>query len=544
MNNRLKDLSKLQDETFDVAIIGGGITGSGIARDAALRGLKTILIEKGDFSSGTSSKSGKLIHGGLRYLKDFHFKMVFESCKERLALMHTVAPHLVKPVEFVLTFYKGNKVPKWLAWMGLLTYDILSLFQNVRMFRNINAKELINLEPFLKQNNSCGALSYYDCMGLDTRLVIDTLKSATDSGAVIFNYLEVINNQYQEDIFTLSTKDKITNQEYKLKAKTIVNATGVWADDFLQKSGINESFNLKMTSGIHLLFTRQKFPLFYTISVESVDDKRPLYFVPWKDFVLVGTTDQYYYDNPDKIKASKSDIEYILKSVNHYFPDLKLTDQDIQGLFCGVRPLIGSDVGVKESKISRDYEIKIDPRGMISITGGKLTTYRSMAKKTVDKLISNFFPTNTTSCKTLSPISGAHIISDFFLKLKEEFQIEDSKIRTLIARYGSNAYKILAPHKSNRPMYDFIHPKINYLVAEIYYMVEHEHVFSLIDLLCRRTTLFFKKPILPLEVLEMLSLVIGKVHQKSAEEIKADIKEYQRFVESEFEMIKTKIDWS
>ncbi|MCK5073070.1 MAG: glycerol-3-phosphate dehydrogenase/oxidase [Bacteriovoracaceae bacterium] len=514
---------------IDVVVIGGGITGAGIVRDCAMRGLKTMIVEKNDFSSGTSSKSGKLIHGGLRYLEFFQLKLVFESCLERHRLLKIVAPHIVRPVNFVIPFYKTTKHPKWFIALGLLTYDILSLFRNIKHFTNIGRKKLIDMEPLLKKETSKGALAYYDCAALDTRLTIDSIKSAEEAGATILNYTEVKEINFSDAGVDLRVLNLTNNNEYTVSTKTVINATGVWADELMKLTSAPDSFNLKMTSGIHLIFSKERLPISNTLALESVKDKRPLYLVPWKNFVLLGTTDRFFNGDKDNPTIEDSEIDYLLESLNHYFPDQNLTRNDIISITTGIRPLIGSNKGKSEGQISRDYEIITDSRGMISITGGKLTSYRSMAKKTVDRLIKKFFQERDfKKCMTISPISGGDIEKINLDDLSKKHHVERKKLELLFERYGSNITSILSHGKHDKSKFEYISNDFPYSWAEIDYIVREEFVERLSDLLERRTIIYLSHPCINKETLIKIANYVGSIKDWNENKIQDEIQYYEQ----------------
>lgn len=477
---------------WDVVVIGGGITGSGIVRDIALRGLNSLLLEKNDFASGTSSKSGKLIHGGLRYLKYFQLKLVFESCQERIRLFRTVAPHIVKPVRFYFPFYKDSHTKRWLTALGLFIYDLLSLFRNIQNFKFESSDKTFHEFSHLKKTDFIGALSYSDCACHDYRLVIDTLKSAFEAGAELKNYFEVLSITKRADqIFEITCLNKKTNKEELVLTKTIINSTGVWADDLLKMSSSTpKPFGLKYTCGIHLVFNKTDLPIADTLTLESREDHRNIYLVPWQNYVLVGTTDKIYTQNKENIPILTQHIDYLFNVLHYYLPDLKLDNSKVVSAYSGIRPLIGSETNKREEEISRDYEILIDLNGILSITGGKLTTYRLMAKHTVDKLITTFFKNKINSpCKTLSPISGG--VVSHYQEIKSQFEKTgfSNHFEPLWNRYGSNSEVILNILKSDSQKSAYIQNS-TYLKAEIDYIAKYEFVYTLCDVMFRRTDLY------------------------------------------------------
>lgn len=512
----------LENPIYDVIIIGGGITGAGIIRDATLRGMKTLLLDKGDFASGTSSRSGKLVHGGLRYLKYGHIKLVYESCKERYLLWKILAPHLVKKIRFIYPFYKFSKTPRWLAAFGIFLYSFIIIFKNLGWPQFISRKDLKILIPELKEDLLTGALGYYDCRASDSRLTIDTLKSAKERGASLVNYLEVKKIFRENDLFKLMVSDHLANgKEYQLKGRAVINATGIWADKLLdlESSKQKTNFNLKMSSGIHLTFSSNRFPLKEVVTLETREDFRNIYCVPWGNYILVGTTDQSYHGNFEEPRTSKRDVDYLLNTLAFYFPQLKLSHVDIVSETCGIRPLIGSDIGKAEKDMSRDFEIKVSPLGMISVTGGKLTTYRLMAKKTIELLIATYFKNQKwADCSTISPISGGEKIN---------FSL-DEKNKILFNRYGSNMIKVLEYQKDKR---DFI-PTLPYYWFEIDYMVAHEFVEHLNDFLIRRTEIFLMSPILENELLWEIANYLGKLKDWDQGRCQLEVTKYQAVIEN------------
>lgn len=499
---------KLSQEVFDVIVIGGGITGSGIARDTAMRGLKTLLLEKKDFSSGTSSKSGKLIHGGLRYLKNFHLRLVFESVRERRLLLKVLAPHIVRPVRFVLPFYSWGRTPRWLAAIGLFLYDFLSLFSNVENFKFISKQKLAQEEPSLSPLQH-GGLSYYDCACMDTRLTIDTLKSAEENGAALLNYCEVTWITYHQGRVEVEAVDRLKDKNFKFIAKSVVNAAGPWADVVNERSPIEQRFKLKTTCGVHAVVSRQLLPLASTITVEHPEDGRNLYLVPWGEHILIGTTDEFYDGNMDAIPCGKNSLNYLLNAVNRYFPNPGVKLSDIKSSFAGIRPLVGMETGQKEGQISRDYEVIEDPRGMLSITGGKLTSYRSMAEKAVDRLIELFFKDwDLKKCSTRSPITGGNL--ERLSKDKIPLQHTHPAFKLFVERYGSEAMGLLDRVLQDPDKGEVIASDLPYTWAEIDYFMEKEFARKLEDIVFRRTDMALFYPSETIKSCHELAAYMGR----------------------------------
>jgi glycerol-3-phosphate dehydrogenase len=532
LKTRRTNLRRLANEELDVLVIGGGITGSGILRDCAQRGLSCVLLEKGDFSSGTSSKSGKLIHGGLRYLKNLQLSLVWESCTERRHLLDTLAPHIVKPVQFFIPFYRGSLVPRWMAAVGLLAYEILSGFKSPGPFKVLGPQKMLEIFPNLERIGLVGGVSYFDCSCNDARLTLETLKAAVSHGAHTHSYCEVLNLERQDGVFTVKFKDCLDgdSQDLSLRAKTVVSAAGAWADQ-LQSMAKEELFNLKMTSGIHLILEKNRLNLPFTMSVESGEDNRVIYLVPHEHYLLIGTTDRFVEPKPDEISISKRDVSYLLNLVNRYFPEAKLSADDVQSAFVGVRPLVGSADGKSESELPRDYEIRSNHNGYIAVTGGKLTTYRHMAQKVVDLLVHDFFPDFAFKpCSSISPISGGEMMSDKY-GIQEEIKLSQEHLQIIQSRYGSNVSIVGAHICAAEDGAERISDDIPYLWGEIDYFVHMEQALSLSDVLIRRSEIFFIQPLLPDSLLRKIALRMSKLLGTDENWVDREIELYLREIQ-------------
>jgi len=485
-DRRQRIFDRWKSHVYDVLVVGGGITGAGVVRDAALRGLSCALVEKQDFASGTSSRSGKLIHGGLRYLKHFHVRLVWEACRERWLLSSRVAPHLVRPVRFVVPFYRNSRMPRWLLAVGLLLYDLLALFRNSGRFRFLSVRALTAIEPQLKANDCVGGLSYWDCQCLDFRLVIDTLKSATAVGADALNYAELVRVERGNGLWTATVRDVASGHEHQLRARTIVNAGGPWADDVQKRLGMHQRFDLKITAGIHLVISRERLPVRNTLALQVPRDGRIIYVVPWSGFALVGTTDTFFAGDKDHVTVLDESVLYLLEVLNHYFPCLELTKADVQRSFVGLRPLVGSDQGLREDDLPRDDQLMVNDEGLVSITGGKLTAYRAMAERVVDALVRRFFSRRQLSrCRTIAAISGGDG------RLPDD---ASPQLRALWNRYGSNALVIDRLIDASPEMGQLIDERAPFVWAEVIYAIEHEFVERLDDLVERRLGAFLLAP--------------------------------------------------
>ncbi|MGB5369390.1 MAG: glycerol-3-phosphate dehydrogenase/oxidase [Flavobacteriaceae bacterium] len=381
---RTKTISKLVKEEFDLVVIGGGITGGGIALDAASRGLKVALVEKGDFASGTSSKSTKLIHGGLRYLKQFDFWLVKEVGSER-AIVHQVAPHLVLPEKMLLPLIENGSYGKWLTSIGLKVYDILAQVTGDDKRKMLTKKEAMKLEPLLPKKILNGAGYYAEYRTDDARLTIENIKTSLRYGAVALNYATVEDFLYDEQkIIGVKVKDGISEKSINIKCKYVISAAGPWVDELRSVNHSKKGKRLHLTKGVHLVFPYKKLPVKQSVYFD-VPDGRMMFAIPRGKITYVGTTDTNYNDNKDVVHTDIADAIYLISAVNNMFPSINLELKDIISSWAGLRPLIHEE-GKSASELSRKDEIFTSETGLVSIAGGKLTGYRKMAERVVDRI--------------------------------------------------------------------------------------------------------------------------------------------------------------
>jgi glycerol-3-phosphate dehydrogenase len=386
--NRDNIVSDLASTNFDVLIIGGGITGAGIALDAASRGMKVALIEKNDFASGTSSKSTKLIHGGLRYLKQFDFWLVKEVGTER-AIVHKLAPHLVIPEKMILPLIDGGTYGSWLTSIGLKVYDILASVEGEDQRKMLDKKETLEKEPLLPEKGLNGAGYYAEYRTDDARLTIEILKTALEYNAKTLNYVEATEFLCKNNrLVGARVKDSISNNSFDIKAKYIVNATGPWVDDLRQVNNSKIGKRLHLTKGVHLVVSHKKLPVKQSIYFD-VPDGRMMFAIPRGNVTYFGTTDTNYQTDKNNVETNLVDATYLISAVNNIFPDINLTLNDIESSWAGLRPLIHEE-GKSASELSRKDEIFVSDTELISIAGGKLTGYRKMAERIVDLVVKKY----------------------------------------------------------------------------------------------------------------------------------------------------------
>ena len=361
----------------DLLVIGGGIVGAGVARDAAMRGLSTALVDRADFASGTSSRSSRLLHGGLRYLAQGRLRLVREAGTEKMVLQR-IAPHLTRPMPFVFPTYRGTEWKLWKLRIGVKLYDWLSAGRNFAPSNSMRPREVETLLPGLSGEGLTGAVRYFDAVTNDARLVIDTLRSAAGHGASVVNYASFDTARRQAGSWTCRLTDRLTGATFEVAARAIVNAAGAWADRFPQSR-----VRLRLTKGVHLVVSRARLPV--PECAVMTDGPRILFAIPWGDRTLLGTTDTDYTGDPDAVACDPADAQYILNIANRFFPSAMLKPGDVTSTWAGLRPLV-ADLSGRPSDVSRAHQIHMTEPGWIDVTGGKLTTYRLMAEQTVDQV--------------------------------------------------------------------------------------------------------------------------------------------------------------
>ncbi len=373
----------LAAEPFDLLVVGGGITGAAIARDAALRGYRTALVEKDDFASGTSSRSSKFVHGGLRYLQQGHVHLVYESVNERRLLMQ-VARNVVRPSPFIFAGYHDGHTPLWMVQLGVNIYEALCFYRVHKLHRTLNAENLAAIEPGLRTEALHGGVLYYDCFADDARLTLENALDARALGAVVLNHARATALSPSDGKHRIArVTDTETKEEVEVRARVVMNATGPWCDEVRAMAG--EAPILARSKGVHIVVDARKCPAQHTITVNHPKDGRAMFIIPWgMGHTVIGTTDTFYDGSSDDLFATRDDVGYLLESANYYFPAARLQPHDVFATWAGLRPLIKPPGGASNaSNVSREHAILESP-GLISVAGGKLTTYRRLAKSAVD----------------------------------------------------------------------------------------------------------------------------------------------------------------
>ncbi len=524
---RQENLDALASETFDILVIGGGITGVAVARDAALRGYRTALVEKRDFGFGTSSRSSRMIHGGLRYLENYEFGLVLECCNERRRL-RKIAPRLVRPLPFLYPVYSDQKTGPIKLRMGLTLYDALGLFQNVQRHRWLGADEARAREPILARAGLLGAARFYDARTDDARLTMLIARAAHAAGAIVANYAEVVGLRLAGNkVQGAWVRDGITGREIEVRARAVVNATGVWVDSIRRQDASYKGITIRPTKGIHLVFWRERLPSHHAIAFDSPRDGRHAFLVPWGQHTIAGTTDTDYAGDLDNPAADREDVAYMLEALNHNFPNAHIGEGDIVSTFAGLRPLIYAEGGTYS--ISREHQIYRSPSGLITVAGGKLTTHRLMAEQIVDMaaqvLAREHGVEATCGCSTRRALPGAEIVGDVAAWMADR----DAQAH-LVETYGSDAALIAAYAEENPELGERIVPELPYLMAEALYAVQHEMAMRLTDALIRRTHVIYEVQDGGVERARAVAEVLAPRLGWTAADVERELAEYERQV--------------
>ena len=511
-----RNVSQLKDVTFDILIIGGGITGAGIARDAAMRGLKVALVEKKDFASGTSSKSSKLIHGGLRYLEQGDFKLVFEACHERKILTH-IAPHLVKPIQFIIPIYRGGFRGRFKIKLGMAIYDFLAGFQNIGRHGMLNKRRVLELEPAINPEGLIGGASFFDCQMNDARLCLENILSAKEKGAVCLNYVKAYGFIKENGkVIGAQVKDLPSSEKLEVRAKVIINASGPWADDILLLSDPNHIKRLRPTKGVHLVL--HNFKPNNAILSSTRSDGRMFFILPWGRNSLIGTTDTDYSLDLDRVSVEKRDVDYLLDETNRILTAAKIAPESIIAAFAGVRPLLSASG--RASSISREHAILESPSGIISVLGGKYTTYRLMAKESVDRAVKRLKISGIGDCSThLVPVYGGG-------QVMGEMREKDGFILHLIQTYGSRYNEVLNIAKCDERLKMRISQDHPHISAEVIYAFQSEMAMTLSDFLLRRTWIGYSRS-RGRDCITTVAEILKGYLNFSDEEIEEQVREYE-----------------
>ena len=492
---------------YDLAVIGGGITGAGIARDASLRGMRVLLLEKNDFGSGTSSKSSKLIHGGLRYLEHGEIGLVFESLSERW-VQSRVAPHLVRPMSFLIPIYKGLRPGLEKMNVGLWLYDILSLFRTPRLHRTYRGARARAIEPHLAAKDLRGVLEYNDFVTDDFRLVLENVIDAQELGARCLSHTEAVEvaRDRRGDVCSLRAVDRLTGDEVIVPTRSVVIAAGPWTEVVARRIGLDAPQPLlRPTKGVHLVFPREVLPLDRAITMISPIDGRVLFAIPWRDRTVLGTTDTDFRGSPDAVYADAEDVRYLCDSANAFFPEADFSPDRVIATWAGLRPLV-DDRATSESEVSREHQVFTDEHGAFAIAGGKLTTYRLMAKECVDVALQWLRDTGTDPFAGRSlrridskarPLPGARglakatwsALSSLATEIAAEHGLARETAEHLVGVYGVRAREHAAMIEADPELAERLDPELPFVWSEVRFAAERDLARTVDDVLARRLPL-------------------------------------------------------
>ena len=490
---RKETIAHLKKEHFDLVVIGGGITGGGIALDAASRGLKVALVEKNDFASGTSSKSTKLIHGGLRYLKQFDFWLVKEVGSER-AIVHKLAPHLVLPEKMLLPLIENGSYGKWLTSIGLKVYDILAQVTGEDKRKMLEKKEALKLEPLLPKKTLKGAGYYAEYRTDDARLTIENIKTSLQFGATALNYASVTDFIYKDKtIAGVAVKDELSGKTFTINAKYVISAAGPWVDELRSVNNSKKGKRLHLTKGVHLVFPKEKLPVKQSVYFD-IPDGRMMFAIPRGKVTYVGTTDTNFDLDKDKVRTDLADAIYLLSAVNNMFPKINLEMEDIVSSWAGLRPLIHEE-GKSASELSRKDEIFTSDTGLISIAGGKLTGYRKMAERVVDRIAKMLEENGEKELKPCTtdtiPLCGNEFkkfkhVKKYITAIYERIQIDgfsEHDAWFLVTNYGKQTETVLELYSKRKETDN----ATKLILAELQFGIAYEMLQDPMDFFIRRT---------------------------------------------------------
>lgn len=501
-------INEVKNKQFDLLIIGGGITGAGILVDAQARGLSCCLIEKQDFSEGTSSRSTRLIHGGLRYLKQWNFKLVSDTGKERTVVQH-IARHLTYPKKVLVPSIKGGNFSRFQLSLALWVYEKLAKVSKAYRHERLSVKGVKKTVPFIEVKNLLGGIEYVEFQTNDARLTLENIKKGIELGGQALNQAEVLRLKKTSlnKVNGVVVKDLFTNEEFEIEATSVINATGAWSDQFNEEE---KEVRMAPSKGVHLVFDQERFPLTKAIYFDT-PDQRMIFAIPDENCTYLGTTDTFEKEDIDRLTVSTSDVAYLLDAALAMFPTLNLKADDIISRWVGVRPLI-AEKGKSPSEVSRKHEIFEEKNGMFTIAGGKLTGYRKMAQKITDRVIEAYFQSRTfASCTTKTiRLTGSNFKDEL------DFKVQQKQFLAMAIENGWNekqadwVFKLFGSQSK-----DILNYSVNveadlpeYLLKTLVFTVKNEMVNSPSDFLIRRTNLCYFYPDIAKQKHEEIARVI------------------------------------
>ena len=489
---RTAQIARLGQRRFDLLVIGGGITGAGIARDAARRGLDVALVERDDFASGTSSRSSRLVHGGVRYLEHGHLRLVFESCHERRVLLR-LAPHLVRPMQFTWPVYEGDRIPLWQVRAGLALYDLLALFRNVAPHRGLTIAGVAAAEPMLAHHALRGGAQYYDAHTDDARLTLATILDAAVSGATVLNHATVTELRYADGrACGAVVTERLGGRTLDISASCVVNATGPWTDAIRRLEDPSAAPAVLGSKGVHIAVPAERVGNRGAVTLLAVDG-RVMFVLPAGTCTIIGTTETETTESPGEVRATRADVDYLLASANHIFPNAALGADDVIAAWAGIRPLAALAHSGDANSASREHLVATGPRGVITVTGGKLTTYRVIARDVIDVVFRALNRRSPRVRTDLIPLAGGDVRDlDAEQATARAATGTDDVAEWLVHAYGGAWHQVWARAEGDAALGARLVKGLPYIAAEVAHAVEAEFACTVADVLVRRMHLAFE----------------------------------------------------
>lgn len=481
----IRNIERFNNKLYDLLIIGGGINGAAIAYMASLTGIKVALLEKNDFASGTSSKSSKLLHGGIRYLENFEFDLVQEALKERF-IQYKNSPHLVKPLTFVIPVYSKDPRPLWMMKIGVWLYDVLSGAHSLGVHQTLTRQQVISCAPHISQQGLIGGVSYWDAQMDDTRICLENVLMADYKGAHVANHVEVVDFIKENTKCTgVNAKDSLTGHLFQVRAKNIISTVGPWTDQLLHKDYAKNKPKLRLTKGIHIVYRGQISDKAFLL--QSSSDRRIFFVIPFKGNTLIGTTDTDYENNVDQVQVTREDISYLLKESARVFPQIDFKEENIITTFAGLRPLVFERGSV--SKVSRKHAIEKTFSGLWYVAGGKYTTYRAIAKECIEKVFPNLSQKLPTDLDY--PLYGSAPVSLDIKQTASYFGVDRETVNYLISFYGSRYWDVLKLIDEDHSLRARLCVCSKAIRAQVVYAIKSEMAKTFDDIFIRRLELHY-----------------------------------------------------
>lgn len=530
---RARAWEQLQDGAFDVLVVGGGVTGAGVALDAVTRGLRTAVVEQRDWASGTSSRSSKLFHGGLRYLEQLNFALVHEALKERGLMINRLAPHLVKPVSFLYPLNHRVWERPYIG-AGMALYDVMAglTARAVPFHRHLTRRGALRVAPGLKPTAFKGALRYYDAQADDARHTMTVARTAAHYGAVTRSSTEVVGLLHEGDrVVGATVRDVETGATAEVRSRVVINCTGVWTDDVQKMAGGRGRFKVRASKGVHIVVPRDRFASESGLILRTATSV--LFFIPWGTRWIIGTTDTDWHLDLAHPAATRKDVDYILEQANRVL-STPLTHDDVRGVYAGLRPLLAEE-SESTSSLSREHAVARPQPGLISIAGGKYTTYRVMAKDAVDAAREDLGPVHASVTERV-PLVGAdgyHALVNQVDSLAQRYGVPQWRVQHLLDRYGSLALDLLDQGGADRSLLEPLEGAEDYLRIEVLYAATHEGALHLDDLLARRTRMSIEYSHRGVDSARAVARIVAPVLGWDDAQVEAEVRSYTERVEAE-----------